>query len=64
VAAAVYSLAMVQRAFHGREISVAKDDASARELWLLGAMAIMLVALGIAPQPILDRISFGMAAQQ
>jgi NADH-quinone oxidoreductase subunit M len=55
VAAVIYSLALVQRTFHGsvnERWSV--PDLSARHLATLGAMIAVQVWLGLYPQPVLD----------
>jgi NADH-quinone oxidoreductase subunit M len=57
VAAAVYSLALVQRAFHGQGPSGAWADATRVEAAVLGALAALVLWLGVAPQPVLDRVS-------
>src|SRR5690606_14250930 len=56
VAAAVYSLVLVQRAFHGA-LAVeppAVHDFGAREMTYAGAMIVALVVLGVRPQPAID----------
>jgi NADH-quinone oxidoreductase subunit M len=53
VLAAVYSLRVVQGVFHGPRVPSPKlPDLSAREAIVLGAMIVLLVALGLWPQPI------------
>lgn len=55
VAAAVYSLALIQRTFHGPAwAGRAVPDLSARYLATLGAMIAVQVWLGLFPQPVLD----------
>lgn len=55
IAAAVYSLALIQRSFHGRlERRVQARDFGAREVAYVAAMAVGLVLLGVRPQPVLD----------
>jgi NADH-quinone oxidoreductase subunit M len=56
VLAAVYSLWIVQRAFHGPRAAAAPrlPDLDARETVVLGAMALLIVALGLWPQPLLE----------
>ena len=56
VAAAVYSLVLVQRAFHGAlpaEPPAARDFGP-RELAYAAAMIVALVVLGVRPQPAID----------
>jgi len=55
VAAAVYSLVLIQRSFHGRprrEIRAA--DFGRREMAYSAAMIVVLIWLGLQPQPVLD----------
>ena len=57
VLATVYSLWIVQRAFHGEPTGETKSgwsDLSWRELATLGALVVTLVWLGLYPQPVLD----------
>ncbi|HET8610978.1 MAG TPA: NADH-quinone oxidoreductase subunit M [Burkholderiales bacterium] len=55
ITAVVYALALVQRTFHGDNRHRWRlPDASARELATLGAMVVVLVWLGLYPQPVLD----------
>lgn len=59
VAATIYSLNMVQRAFHGvTHWQTSIHDMRAREAFMLGLMIVGLVCLGLYPQPVLDT-SFG-----
>ena len=54
VAATVYSLWIVQQAFHGQPRRQWKVmDLNRRELLVLGAMVVMLVWLGFYPRPVL-----------
>jgi NADH-quinone oxidoreductase subunit M len=53
VFAAIYSLAIVQRAFYGPNVEGWKPpDLSPREMSILGAMVAILVWLGCYPQPV------------
>lgn len=55
VFASVYSLVMMQRAYYGEAKS--KDPLpgmSAREFLTIGVLVVLLVLLGVYPQPILD----------
>lgn len=55
VAATVYSLWIVQRAFHGEKREEWKiPDLNARHLLNFGAMMAVLIWLGLFPQPVLD----------
>lgn len=54
VLSAIYALALVQRAFHGPPQERALRDLGRREVGVLAFMAIGLLWLGIAPQPVLD----------
>lgn len=57
VFAALYSLRMTQKVFLGtRQPSVAPQDLSTRELVILSALSISIVALGLYPQPVLNMI--------
>lgn len=61
VFASVYSLVMMQRAYYG----VPKSDQplanlSVRELSLILLLVVLLVLLGIFPQPVLDTSSAAM----
>lgn len=66
VLAAVYSLIMVQRAFHGPP-QVAEhghteplEDLSKRELAMLASLMVIMLWLGLYPQPILDTSAVAM----
>lgn len=55
VAAAVYSLRLVQKVFHGKgEINGPVVDASLREMTVMGIMIAALVFLGLYPQPVFN----------
>jgi len=55
VTATVYSLGMIQRAFHGPNQEGWKlPDLSGREMAILATLVIVLVGLGLYPQPVLD----------
>jgi NADH-quinone oxidoreductase subunit M len=55
VAATVYSLRIVQRVFHGKkEKEWSLPDLGVREMIIMGAMIIVIVWLGLYPQPIFD----------
>jgi NADH-quinone oxidoreductase subunit M len=59
IAAAVYSLWLVQRVFHGEpEKREGPVDASVREMTVMGIMIAALIFLGLYPQPV-----FNTAAQ-
>ena len=72
VLAAVYSLMMVQRAFHGPESDTADyhggvahsklEDLSRRELALMLSLMLILLWLGLFPQTVLDTSSTSMKA--
>ena len=55
VGATIYSLWIIQKSFHG-EVEEGREltDLSARELAILGSLVIVLVWLGLYPQPVLD----------
>ena len=55
VGAAIYSLVMIQRSFHGpASDDLQLDDFDRRELCVMGLLAIAIVWLGIYPQPVLN----------
>jgi len=58
IASTIYGLAFVQRVFHGES---RKDwrvpDLDARELCVIGLLALAIVWLGVYPQPVLDTYS-------
>jgi len=62
IMAAVYSLLMVQRAFHGapKPDMPRLKDLSKRELTMLGTLMVLLLALGLYPQPVLDTSAVSM----
>jgi NADH-quinone oxidoreductase subunit M len=66
VLAAVYSLILVQRAFHGapREEHHALADLSKRELALMMSLMLVLLGLGLYPQIVLDTSAASMASVQ
>jgi NADH-quinone oxidoreductase subunit M len=56
ITAAVYSLILVQQAFHGEnKHRLAIADLSGREMTALFALVVAAVWLGLYPQPIIDR---------
>ncbi len=59
VAAALYLLWAYQRVFHGRAegANAAIPDATSRERWVLVPVVVLIVALGVFPKPVIDRIS-------
>ena len=66
VLAAVYSLILVQRAFHGmpREETTALPDLSKRELSLMLSLMAVLLWIGLYPQTILDTSNASMQSVQ
>ena len=55
ILAAVYSLWIVQRVFHGPRAEESKlADLSVREAIVLGSMVVVIVWLGVWPQPLLN----------
>ncbi|MGB0956045.1 MAG: NADH-quinone oxidoreductase subunit M [Panacagrimonas sp.] len=62
ILAAVYSLILVQRAFHGppAENAAALKDLSRRELSMMLTLMALLLALGLYPQPVLDTSALAM----
>jgi NADH-quinone oxidoreductase subunit M len=59
VAAAVYLLWAYQRVFQGRAVgaNASIPDASTKERWVLVPIVVLIVALGVFPRPVLDRIT-------
>ena len=59
VAAAAYLLWAYQRVFQGKASGPNAEitDANARERWVLVPVVVLIVALGVFPHPVLDRIS-------
>ncbi|MBZ0273403.1 NADH-quinone oxidoreductase subunit M [bacterium] len=58
VFATVYSLFIVQRAFHGSNVHKhALADLSLREAVIYGSFIVPLIGLGIYPQPVLDMVN-------
>lgn len=65
VLASVYSLIMVQRAFFGPAKEASMLPAmSSRELFIVLLLAVLLVLLGVYPQPILDTTNTVMLSVQ
>jgi NADH-quinone oxidoreductase subunit M len=63
VTAVVYSLILVQRTFHGENTQGWRlADCTPRESVSLGAMAAIVVWLGVHPQPVLDTARASMSA--
>jgi NADH-quinone oxidoreductase subunit M len=63
VGATIYSLWIVQKAFHGPlEEGRTLTDLGAREVFVLGAMVVALVWLGLWPQPVLETAEPALAA--
>ncbi len=55
IGAAIYSLVMIQRSFHGpAPESLQLLDFDKRELGVMGLLAIAIIWLGIYPQPVFD----------
>jgi NADH-quinone oxidoreductase subunit M len=69
ILAAVYSLILVQKAFHGRlkgtdahgHADTSKlEDLNLRELAMMGTLMLLTLGLGLYPQPVLDTASAAM----
>jgi NADH-quinone oxidoreductase subunit M len=59
VLSAIYILWMYQRTMHGpvRKPVEAMPDLKARELWAVGPLVALIIALGVYPQPVLNIIN-------
>ncbi len=65
ILAAVYGLIMMQRAFFGKPQSGERlVDLSARELGLMFSLMLLLLLLGLYPQPVLNTSAAAMAGVQ
>ncbi|MEK6806007.1 MAG: NADH-quinone oxidoreductase subunit M [Pseudomonadota bacterium] len=63
ILAAVYALYMIQRVLHGVSKSeVQAEDLNRREITMLVTLMILLLALGLYPQPVLDASAAPMRA--
>jgi NADH-quinone oxidoreductase subunit M len=63
ILAAVYSLMMIQRAFHGKAATDDKlEDLNRRELVTVMSLMAILLWLGVYPQPVLDTSAAVMQA--
>ena len=64
ILAAVYSLILVQKAFHGKTRDDGHgthlEDLSKRELAMMGLLMALLLGLGLYPQPVLDTSAASM----
>ncbi|RYY19246.1 MAG: hypothetical protein EOO04_22430 [Chitinophagaceae bacterium] len=57
VLSALYSLRMVRKVFLGpKNTDIPVKDLNGRELFIMVAMSISILALGLYPQPILDMV--------
>lgn len=57
VAAAVYALLLVQRSIHGKAVDgTPLADLNAREQAMMLVTAVLLIALGVYPQPVIDLV--------
>jgi len=57
VFSALYSLRMMQKVFLGQpSVPVPMKDLSARELIIMGGLAIAIVGLGLYPQPVFEMV--------
>jgi NADH-quinone oxidoreductase subunit M len=55
VLAAIYSLWIVQRVFHGEKKDIPKlAELTSRESWMLAVMVVVILWLGIFPRPVLE----------
>jgi len=57
VFATIYSLAIIQRAFHGEQSERwHPNDLTVREMSILGVMIVVIVWLGLYPQPVFGTV--------
>jgi NADH-quinone oxidoreductase subunit M len=64
VFAALYLLWAYQRVFHGPLVGADNEnttDLRAREVWVLAPLVILIVAIGVYPQPLFDRVEPAVA---
>jgi NADH-quinone oxidoreductase subunit M len=61
ITAAIYSLIIIQKAFHGPVRLDKMPDFGWREMSAMGAMMIGLIWMGLFPQPILDTATVALA---
>jgi NADH-quinone oxidoreductase subunit M len=65
VTAVVYALMLIQRSFQGRLRQRSRAaDFGLREMAYLGAMVVILLWLGLRPQPVLDTAAPALVALQ
>jgi NADH-quinone oxidoreductase subunit M len=67
VAAAIYALILVQRAFHGstsRDAAAVAADLSPRHVAVMAVLILGIAGLGVYPQPVFDQAAPGLAALQ
>ena len=58
VAGTIYSLRIVQKVFYGTEQKIRElDDLTLREKFILVPLVIIIIWLGVFPQPVLDTVS-------
>jgi NADH-quinone oxidoreductase subunit M len=63
VLAAIYSLWIVQRVFHGEKRGGEKlVDLSSRESWMMATMVVVILWLGLFPRPMLDTVAPALEA--
>src|SRR5690606_6913289 len=63
IAAVVYSLALIQRSFHGDlRTPLHAADFGRREMSYMAALIVLLVWLGVRPQPVLDTAAPALGA--
>jgi NADH-quinone oxidoreductase subunit M len=65
LAATLYALRFVQRAFHGPNVHGWQlPDLSPREVLIMASLMALLVWLGLYPQPVLNTFAPAMASLQ
>jgi NADH-quinone oxidoreductase subunit M len=65
VAATIYSLIMIQRVFHGPDREGWKlTDLNRREMVIMATLIVLIIGLGLAPQPVLNTAQPALDALQ
>ena len=57
VFSALYSLRMMQKVFLGQPVTNEMSDLSGREVFIMAALTVGIVVLGLFPQPVMDTVA-------